>query len=87
MTGREFDRLVTKFRMRTRQGRHLRAEFYYQGRKIRVTYRSQGRKDNPFYHIAQQLSLTPTQLRDALRCTLGLDDYITILRDKGLIDS
>ena len=85
MTDREFDRLVTKFRMRTRQGRHLRAEFYYQGHKIRTTYRSQGRKDNPFYHIAQQLALTPAQLRDAIRCTLSLDDYIALLRDKGLI--
>lgn len=85
MTDREFNRVVTKFRMTTRQGRHLRAEFFYQGRRIRTTYRSQGKKDNPFYQIAQQLALTPEQLRAAIRCTLNLDDYIAILRDKGLI--
>ena len=85
MRDREFDRIVTKFRMTTRQGRHLRAEFHYRGRKIRTTYLSQGSKDNPFYHIARQLSLTPAQLRDAIRCTLSLEDYIAILREKGLI--
>ena len=85
MTDLEFDRLVTKFGMRTRQGRHLRAEFFYQGRKISATYRSQGKKDNPFYQIAKQLSLSAAQLREAVRCTLSLEDYIAILRGKGLI--
>ena len=85
MTDREFDHIVAKFGMTTRQGRHVRADFFYQGRRIRTTYRSQGRKDNPLYLIAQQLSLTPAQLRAAVRCTLTLDDYIEILKDKGAI--
>lgn len=85
MTDREFDRLVAKFDMRTRQGHHLRAEFFYQGRKIRSTRRSQGKKDNPFYQIAKQLSLSAEQLREAVRCTLSREDYIAILRDKGLL--
>ena len=85
MTSLEFDRIVAKFRMETKQGRHLRAEFYYEGRKILTTYRSHGRKDNPVYQIGKQLALSQTQLRDAIRCTLGLDDYIEILREKDLI--
>lgn len=86
MTDREFDRLVTKFGMATRPGRHLRAEFFYQGRKIRSTHRSHGKKDNPFFQIAKQLSLNAEQLREAVSCTLSLEDYIVILRDKGLIN-
>ena len=85
MTALDFDRLALKFRMEIRHGRHLRAEFFYQGRKICTTYRSHGNKDNPFYQIAKQLYLTPAQLRDAIRCTLGLEDYIAILREKGMI--
>lgn len=87
MTDREFDRLVTKFRMETRQGHHLRAEFFYQGRKIRSTRRSQGKKDNPLHKIAKQLGLNAAQLREAVSCTLSLEDYIAILRGKGLLDN
>ena len=86
MTDREFDRIVTKFGMRTKPGRHLRAEFFYQGRKILTTHRSHGRKDNPIYQISRQLALSAAQVREAVSCTLDLDDYIVILREKGLID-
>ena len=87
MTAQEFDRLVTKFRMETKQGHHLRAEFVYQGHKILTTYRSHGKKDNPFYQIAKQLSLSAAQLREAVSFTLSLEDYIAILRDKGLLSN
>ena len=87
MTAQEFDRLVTKFHMETKQGRHVRAEFFYQERKILSTHRSHGKKDNPGDKIAKQLSLSQPQLREAISCTLSLEDYIAILRDKGLLSN
>lgn len=87
----DFDRLVTKFRMKKRERKrkkrddHVRVDFFYQGRKICTTRRSHGKKGNPSNKIAEQLSLSQPQLWEAVRCTLSLEDYIAILRDKGLL--
>ena len=37
------------------------------------------------HSIRQQMKLNDNQLRRAIRCTLSLDDYIAILRGKGII--
>jgi hypothetical protein len=39
------------------------------------------------YSIRQQLKLNEEQLRQAVGCHLSRDDYIEILRAKGLIPS
>jgi hypothetical protein len=81
----EFDRIVQKFRMTTRQGRDLLAWFEYDGRVITRTRRSKGSGDLPFRLIRKQLELNEQQFRDAINCSLERDGYITILREKGLI--
>jgi hypothetical protein len=84
---RDFDRLVEKFGFETRDSRDLLAWFVYGGRTIVRTKRSKGGSgDLPMQHaIRQQLKLDEEQLRQAVRCTFSRDDYIELLRSKGLL--
>lgn len=82
----EFDRLVEKFGLKTRQGDHLFAWLEYDGKVIVRTRRSEKRGDLPMQHsIRQQLKLSEDQLAAAIACTFGLDEYIAHLREKRLI--
>lgn len=86
MTPREFDRVVRKFGMEIIEGgNHRRARFHYRGRIVLSTLRSRSPGEFTDFQVRTQLRLTPAQLRDAIRCTLSRDDYIAILRDRGLI--
>ena len=86
MTPREFDLVVRKFGMEIIEGgNHRRARLHYRGRIVLSTLRSRSPGEFADHQVRAQLRLTPAQLRDAIRCTLGLDDYIALLRDKGLI--
>ncbi len=85
---KEFDRLVAKFGLRTRDSGDLLAWFEFKGKIILHTRRSKGSGDLPMQHsIRQQLKLNEEQLRHAVDCHLTKDDYIEILRAKGLIPS
>ena len=86
MTPREFDRIVRKFGMEVSEGgNHRRARFYYRGEYIFSTLRSRSPREFSGHKVREQLGLTPAQLRDAIRCTFNREDYIAVLRDKGLI--
>ena len=86
MTPREFDLVVRKFGMEIIEGgNHRRARFHYRGRIVLSTLRSRSPRAFTYHKVRTQLRLSEGQLRDAIRCTLGLDDYIALLRDKGLI--
>ena len=86
MTPREFDRVVGKFGMEiTEGGLHRKAKFYYQEELIISTLRSRSPQEFESHQVRRQLKLDNRQLRAAIRCTLNLDDYIAILREKGLI--
>jgi hypothetical protein len=83
---REFDRLVEKLGLKTRSGGDLLAWFEFEGRVITRTRRSTGSGDLPMRHsIRQQLKLNEDEFRRAIRCTLTLEDYVSILRAKGLL--
>jgi len=85
---REFDRLVAKFGLKTRDSGDLLAWFEFEGKTITRTRRSKGSGDLPMQHsIRQQLKLDEEQLRQAVGCHLTRDGYIEILRGKGLIPS
>lgn len=85
---REFDRLVAKFGLKTRDSGDLLAWFEFEGKIITRTRRSKGSGDLPMQHsIRQQLKLNEEQLRQAVGCHLTKNDYIEILRAKGLIPS
>ena len=86
MTPREFDQLIQKFGMAvTEGGNHRKAVLYHAGKPVIRTLRSRSPRAFTYHKVRTQLRLSEGQLRDAIRCTLSLDDYITILRDKGLI--
>jgi len=83
---RDFNHLVAKFNLKTRQSRDLLAWFEYKGKTITRTRRSKGSGDLPMQHsIRQQLKLNEEQFRKAIGCTLARQDYINILRSKGLL--
>ena len=83
---REFDALVRKLQMQTRDGRDLHAWFEFEGKVITRTRRSKRSGDLPMQHsIRQQLKVNEMQMRELIRCTLGRDDYLEILRNRGLL--
>jgi len=77
---KDFDHLVAKLNLKTRNSRDLLAWFEYEGKKITRTKRSKGSGDLPMQHsIRQQLYLNEEQFRKAVGCTLTRQDYIHIL--------
>ena len=86
MTPLEFDQLAQKFGMLvTEGGRHRKAELYYAGTCVVRTLRSRSPREFTHHKVRTQLRLSESQLRAAIRCTLTLEDYIDILKDKGAI--
>jgi hypothetical protein len=81
----EFSRLETKLRLRTRDAGDRLAWFEYEGKVITRTKRSHGNKDLPGHLVRQQLKLNEDELAGVLSCALEFDDYVKILRKKGLI--
>ena len=83
----EFDGLMEKFGFSIRQSRDKLAWLEYDGKVIIRTKRSHTKgKDLPFQDvIRQQMKLNEVQLRAAIRCHFSRDDYLQMLRDKGLI--
>lgn len=82
----EFDQLAVKFGMEiTEGGSHRKAVLYHEGNPVIRTLRSRSPREFTNHKVRTQLRLSEAQLRDAIRCTLGLDEYIAILQEKGLI--
>lgn len=82
----EFERLESKLKLKTRNAGDRLAWFEYEGRVITRTKRSHGNKDLPEHLIRQQLKVNEVQFSGLIACSLGLQDYVEILRGKGLIE-
>ena len=83
---REFDRMVNKFGFQTRHGRDLHAWLAYEGNIVVRTRRSKSSGDLPMEHsIRQQMKLNRQEFNLARRCTMTRDQYIEILKRKGVI--
>ena len=87
MKHREFEVLVTKLKLETRNTGDRHAFFVYKGKVITKTKRSHGHGEMPDYWVRQQLKVNESQLAGLLDCTVQLEDYIKILRQRGLIDA
>ncbi len=85
MKTRQFETLVTKLQLQTRDTGDRHAFFVHEGKVITRTKRSHGHVDMPDYWIRQQLKVNETQLAELIGCRLSRNDYIGILRSKGLI--
>jgi hypothetical protein len=81
----EFDRLENKLQLKTRNSGDRLAWFEYGGKVIARTKRSHGNKDLPVNLIRQQLKVNEQQFAGLLSCSICLEDYVQILRDKGFI--
>ena len=87
LTAHEFDRLVSKFGFETRNSKDLLAWLEIDGKVVVRTRRSnKSSGDLPRHHsIRQQMRLNDDQLREAVKCALGRDSYVAILREKGVL--
>lgn len=83
---KEFDRLVDKFGLTTRNSGDLLAWLVIDGKMVVRTKRSNKQGDLPMQDsIRQQLKLNETQLKEAIDCRLSRDGYLEILRSKGIL--
>ena len=86
MKAHEFQRIVKKLNLVTRNTGDRYAWFEYEGRVITRTKCSHGKGDVPAPHmIRQQLKLNEQQLSSLIACNFKYDDYVTLLRSKGLL--
>jgi len=85
MKVREFEILVNKLELKTRDSRDRHAWFEHEGTVFTRTKRSHGHGDLPQHLIRQQLKLSEPELAGIVGCTLYRADYVAILRRKGII--
>jgi hypothetical protein len=85
MKTHEFETIVTKLGLETRNSGDRLAWFEYQGKKVVRTKRSMGNKEQPGDLIRQQLKLNEEELAGLIKCTVSRTDYIGILKGKGVI--
>ncbi len=87
MKTHEFERIVNKLGLKTRNSGDRLAWFEYNGQTIVRTRRSQGNKEQPGDKIRQQLKVNEEQLAGLISCVTSFDDYVQILKTKGVIPS
>ena len=86
---RQAEVVFTKLRLQVQDTHHKMGTLYYEGRAILRTRISHGRGDIPSIIVAKlrgQLRVTEEQLRNLVDCTMTYENYIELLRDKGLLD-
>ncbi|HEV2298888.1 MAG TPA: hypothetical protein VGR72_10260 [Candidatus Acidoferrales bacterium] len=81
----EFEKIVNKLGLRTRNSGDRLAWFVYNGQTVVRTKRSQGNKEQPGDKIRQQLKVNEEQLAGLISCDVSLDDYVKILKGRKII--
>jgi hypothetical protein len=82
----EFDRVVKKLGMETRDSSHHHAWFVHDGVTVARTKRSHGNnKFIPEHLIRKQLHVDQREFSGLISCSVNKQDYIKILIDKGVI--
>jgi hypothetical protein len=88
MNVRDFDRVVNKLDMETKDSKHHHAWFVYEGVTVARTKRSHGNnKFIPEDKIRKQLHVDQQQFVGLQSCTVSKAEYVQILIDKGIIQS
>lgn len=85
MKTHEFEAIVRKLGLRTRNSGDRLAWFEYNGRTVVRTRRSHGNKEQPGDMIRQQLKVNEEQFAGLIDCSVSLEDYVEILRSKRII--
>src|SRR5271165_3327047 len=84
----EFERIVTKLGMETRNSSDRLAWLVHEGVTVVRTRRSHGNnKYMPEHQIRQQLKVNESQFAGLISCSVTKDAYIKILTDKGIISN
>ena len=86
MKTHEFERIVKKLQLKTRNAGDRLAWFEHNGQKVVRTKRSHGNKEQPGDKIRQQLKVNEQQLAGLIDCNVSLGDYVEILKSKGIIE-
>ncbi len=82
----EFNIIVNKLHMETKNTKHCHAYFVHNGVRVVKTMRSHGNnKYIPEHKIRKQLQVSQEQFVGLYSCSLSKEDYVQILTDKGLI--
>ena len=82
--------IFEKLKLEVRSTKHRSGWFTFEGRKILRVHYSHGRGSIPGRvsdKIRSQLKLTQKDFGDLIECPLSLEDYESILKDKGIITS
>lgn len=85
----EIGRIFEKLKLDVRSTKHRYGWFTFEGKKILRVHYSHGKGSVPGRvsdKIRSQLKLSQKDFRDLIDCPLTLEDYISILKKKGLID-
>lgn len=85
---REVRSAFSKLRMRIEHTHHKIAYFEYNGIQYLKTRVSHGEGEIPkpvVERIRKQLFLNQLQFRDLVKCPLGYDEFVAVLKDKGII--
>ncbi len=85
---REAEALFDKLQLVTQTSHHKTATLYYEGRAIIRTRISHGQGDISPIIVAKmrsQLKVSEQQLRKLIECSMSYEDYIRLLKQKGLI--
>ena len=88
MKTRDILRTFDKLEMEVREGRDTLAFFRWQGRIIlwtKVPHKRGELKGKLRHFIRQQLHLNERQFHDVVTCDIWRDEYVEILRSKGLL--
>jgi hypothetical protein len=85
MKTHEFEIIVRKLGLKTRNSGDRLAWFEYNGQTVVRTKRSHGNKEQPGDKIRQQLKVNEQQLSGLISCSIELPEYIEILKSRGII--
>ena len=81
-------KIFEKLKLEVRSTKHRYGWFTFEGRKILRVHYSHGRGSIPGRvsdKIRSQLKLTQKDFGDLIECPLSLEDYESILKNKGII--
>jgi hypothetical protein len=81
----EFEKIVNKLGLKTRNAGDRLAWFEYDGQVVVRTKRSHGNKEQPTNLIRQQLKVNEKQFSGLISCSVSLQDYIEILKSRKII--
>jgi hypothetical protein len=88
MKAHEFERIVKKLGMETRNSYDRLAWLVHNGQMVVRTRRSHGAgKFLPKDKIRQQLKVNESQFAGLISCSVSKQDYLKILTEKGIISN